>query len=587
LKKDKFVFKFSRFCRTMACSAALVAAAMTFPAHATDLAKLDDPAIQQQLRDFALNKPRAMRDFQPFREAKTVESSEGKEITLTSLNPAFNSWFLIDLKRTLRVTTTDTFHIELANPEDTILSLSSSGDPALVFDNNGAIFRCEPWTGRLTELDRAKSSGLPYAPICDNNAFVRNVVRGNRSSREAVAEFLRDNVVFGESIVTLIKGSFYEDAYMSSGEVIDGGDAGEVAASLGKATLSSHPVFRAYFGFELEGADGGMQAGSWYAVKDAPGIYASAMQPGMIDRSILNRRGETHGLDGVESRADVYLVAFDMTQFELGYEVGTDHPRLDWSPRPGVSRGNLPGPDGFRSSGAIVRTGMLNPALTERVAATFAAGFKRSHGAWRASDKAFSNQGHHYGFLSNGVVFSRLHPGLSTIYVLDDGTIGMRTWTEADEDLLPRLRFARQNGVPLIEPDPATGEGVPGSQVTSWLGGNWSGSAEAQLRTLRGGTCMREVDGRQFLIYAYFSTATPSAMARTFQAYQCDYAMLLDMNSQDHTYMALYTKTEGTPVPEHLVSGMSAVDLRTNSGQPIPRFVGFSDNRDFMYLLRK
>ncbi len=574
----------TRICKTLACSAALAATAMIpHAAQATDLA---DPVIKQQLADFQQNKVRAMRDFQPFRKSTTVQSEEGKEVTLTSLNPRFNSWFLVDVKRSAEDTSADTFHIELSNPEDTILTLSTKGEPALVFDNNGAIFRCEPWKGRLTELDRAKSSGLPYAPICDDYAFVRNVVRGNRSSREAVAEFLRDNVVFGESIVTLIKGSFYEDAYMSSGEVIDGGNAGEIADALGKAKLSSHPVFRAYFGFELEGADGGLEAGRWYAVKDAPGIYASAMQPGMIDRSILSRPGETHGLDGVESRADVYLVAFDMTQFELGYEVGTDHPRLDWSPRPGVARGNLPGPDGFRNSGSIVRTGMLSPALTDRVAATFAAGFKRSHGAWRASDKAFSNQGHHYGFLSNGVVFSRLHPGLSTIYVLDDGTVGMRTWTEADEDLLPSLRFARQNGVPLIEPN-AQGEGVPGSQVTSWLGGNWSGSAEADLRTLRGGACLREVDGRQFLIYAYFSTATPSAMARTFQAYQCDYAMLLDMNSQDHTYMALYTENDGTPVPEHLVSGMSAIDQRTSSGAPIPRFVGFSDNRDFMYLLRK
>ena len=560
--------------------AALVAAAMTTPAKAADLAVLDDPVIQQQYGAFKRDFTRPMRDFQPFRETKTVTSAEGKEISLTSLNPRFNSWFLVDLKRTLRVTTTDSFHLELANPEDTILSLSGGDEPTLIFDNNGAMMRCAPWTGRITELDRAKSSGLPYAPICDNNAFVRNVVRGNRSSREAVAEFLRDNVVFGESIVTLIKGSFYEDAYMSSGEVIDGGNAGEIAAALGKAQLSNHPVFRAYFGFELEGADGGMQAGSWYAVKDAPGIYASAMQPGMVSRDVLNV-GRTNGLDGVESRADVYLVAFDMTNFELGYEVGTDHPRLDWSPRPKVNRGGLPGPDGFSSSGAIVRTGMLSPALTERVAATFAAGFKRSHGAWRASDLAFTNQGHHYGFVSNGVVFSRLHPGLATIYVLDDGTIGMRTWTEADEELLPSIKFARQNGVPVIE------NGVPGDQVTSWLGGNWSGSAEADLRTLRGGACMREVDGRQFLIYAYFSTATPSAMARTFQAYQCDYAMLLDMNSQDHTYMALYTENNGTPVPEHLVTGMSAIDLKSNNGQPIPRFVGFSDNRDFMYLLRK
>jgi hypothetical protein len=382
--------------------------------------------------------------------------------------------------------------------------------------------------------------------------------------------------------VGLIKGSFYEDAYMSSGQVLDGGNAGDIAEALGKANLRSHPVFRTYFGFELEGADAGVEAGAWYAVKDAPGIYASAMQPGMIAPEVFRTRG-AHGLDGVESRADVYLVAFDLTQFELGYELGTDHPRLDWSPRPsGAGKNwNLPGPDGFDNSGPIMRTGMLSPALTDRVAATFTGGYKRSHSAWRASDKAVTRHGHHYGFFQQGVMFSRLHPGLSTIFVLDDGSIHMRSWTEADEALLPRLVFARQNGVPLVE------DGLPGAQVTSWLGGNWSGSAEADLRTLRGGACMREVNGRQFLIYAYFSTATPSAMARTFQAYGCDYAMLMDMNSQEHTYMALYTHEEGRVRPHHLVTGMAELDSQGRDGWPIARFVGYADNRDFIYLLRK
>ena len=98
---------------------------------------------------------------------------------------------------------------------------------------------------------------------------------------------------------------------------------------------------------------------------------------------------------------------------------------------------------------------------------------------------------------------------------------------------------------------------------------------------------MRTVEGRQFLIYAYFSTATPSAMARTFQAYQCDYAMLLDMNSQEHTYMALYIHGEdgGDEMDvQHLVSGMAGADPDNGA---TARFVGAPDNRDFFYLLRR
>lgn len=581
---EDFVFNFMNLGKGVAGIAVLAASLATAPhAEATDMNKPDTALIEQRLADFAQDRVRTMRAFQPFRREAHAEAADGTTIVLTSLNPAFNSWFLLDITTTGRYKKTETYHIELADPENVSLSLNDGSEPSLVFENTGVTFRCAPWSGARSELALARNSALPYAPICDKRAFLRNETRGSRSSREAVAEFLRDNVVFGESIVGLIKGSFYEDAYMSSGEVVAGADAGAVAASLGTANLRSNPLLRTYFGFEVEGAEAGMQAGAWYAVKDAPGIYASAMQPGMIHPDILNRRGETHGLDGVESRADVYLVAFDLNQFELGYEVGTDHPRLGWSSRPsGTGRNpSLPGPDGFDSSGDIVRTGMLSPSLADRVAATFAAGFKRDHGAWRASEKAVTRHGHHYGFLQNGVVFSRLQPGLSTIYVLDDGSIGMRTWTEADAALLPRLRHARQNGVPLIE------NGVPGDLVTSWLGGNWSGSAEADLRTLRGGACMKTVEGRQFLIYAYFSTATPSGMARTFQAYGCEYAMLLDMNSQEHTYMALYTREEGRILPHHLVSGMKAIDETGSDGWPIPRFVGYADNRDFIYLLRK
>jgi len=578
------VFKIRNFWKTVAGAAVVAAALGSAPhAEATDLESADGALLEKQWAEYEADRPKSIREVQPFRRSATTQDADGTEFTLTSLNPAFNTWFLLDVTTVARHTKTVTYHLELTDPEETTVSLRTTDSPALIFENNGLVERCTPWNGRNSELDKAVNSGLPYAPICDDRVFVRNHVRVSRSNREAVAEFLRDNVIFGESIVGIIKGSFYEDAYMVSGEVVAGGDSGEVAASLGKANLSQHPVFRAYFGFELDGAEGGMQAGSWYAVKDAPGIYASAMQPGMIHPDILNRKGETHWLDGVENRADVYLVAFDLSQFELGYEVGTDHPRLGWSPRPSGAGKNwqLPGPDGFNQADPVVRTGMLSPALTDRVAATFAGGFKRDHGAWRAGDKAFTNYGHHYGFLANGVIFSKLHPGLSTIFVLDDGSIHMRTWTEADRELLPRVRFARQNGVPLIE------NGVPGDQVTSWLGGNWSGSAEADLRTLRGGACMKEVNGRKFLIYAYFSSATPSAQARTFQAYGCDHAMLLDMNSQEHTYMALYTNEEGRVVPHHLVNGMSAVDAQGNDGHPIARFVGFSDNRDFVYLLRK
>lgn len=571
----------------LTCTLALTLAA---PALATGIEPPSEEVLAEQMAEFLTDAPGSIFAMNPFRAEQTVTGEDGLQVQLISTNPAINTWFV------LRVEEADArrpsfYHLENTDPEVWQISLGGDGDdPFILIEGDDDAEECAPWSGRSPELEEAGDTGLPYAPLCDGRLYLRNRVSGSRTNREAIAEFLRDNVIFGDSIVNLIKGTFYEDAFLEDSDEIEEADAGAVVEALGQANLSRFPVMNASPGFDLVGAEGGMEAGSWYAVEDAPGIYSSVMQPGMISDEILNRSGETNWLDGVERNANVYLVAFDMSRFELGYELGTDHPSFGWSSRPsGAGRDwSIPGPDGFNSPAPLVMNGMLSPALLDRVAATFTGGYKRDHGAWRFGPMATYNNGHHYGFLVNGTLLSRLWPGLATIYVLDDGTFGMTTWTEEMNELLPRLRFARQNGVALINPDPETGEGVPGDLVTSWGGGNWSGSADAQLRTLRAGSCLREVDGRQFLLYAYFSTATPSGMARTFQAYGCDYAMLMDMNSQEHTYMALYPQIDDDDwiEAEHLVSGMANVDQNSRRGA-IPRFVGFADNRDFFYLLRR
>jgi hypothetical protein len=427
-------------------------------------------------------------------------------------------------------------------------------------------------------------------PICEGRLFLRNQGSGSRTMRESVTEFLRSYVPFGENLINLIKDTLYEDAYLTTAQVMDEAEAGNVVAALGQADLRNYPVMRSRLRVDLVGADSTqMEAGSWYAVQNAPGIYASVVQPGMVSQAVLDVPG-ANWLDGVENRADVHMFAFDMSRFDLRYEIGTSHPEVDWSPRPsGAGRDyNLPGPDGFGTVDPLAMTGMLNPIFIDRLAGIFAGGFKRDHGAWRLTDFAYSNHGHHYGFIVNGVILSRLQPGLATIFVLTDGTVQAGIWDESLDFLLPNIRFARQNGTPLVEPD-ATGVGVPGSQVRSWMGGNWSGSAEAQLRTLRSGLCMRTVEDRQFLIYAVFSSVTPSGMARTFQAYHCDFAMLLDMNSLDLTYSAIYTREPGSEEFEivHLDRRMAESDSRHRDGSPMGRFIEFSDNRDFFYLLRR
>jgi hypothetical protein len=527
-------------------------------------------------------------ELAPMRAAAEVATPEGGTIRLTSLHPEVNRWYLLEVTRPGQGT--QRFHLENADADTWSLALEGGETPGLVIAGNGGQEVCQPWDGAPSELGAAAQSGLPYAPVCGQKIYLRNRVAGSRTNREAVSDFLRQNVVFGDKLVNLIKGTFFEDAFLEDAATVEQGDAGDAVAALGVARLDRRPIMRPNMSIEVIGAEGGMEAGAWYAVDGAEGVFASALKPAYIANEILSERNGANWLDGVEQNADVYLVAFDLGQFELGYELGTDHPGLGWSSRPQRSGQdwNLAGPDGINRADPLVRNGMLSPSLTSRAVAAFAGGFKRDHGAYRFSDYATFNKGHHYGFISNGVTFSSLIENLATLYVTVDGEIGMKTWTEADNAMVPDLRYARQNGVAVVRRDPETGQSVPGNRVNSWGGGNWSGSADAQLRTLRSGACLREIDGRQFLMYAYFSSVTPSAMARVFQAYDCDYAMLLDMNSPELTYMAVYRQNQDGDglEPMHLSSYMAESDPWSDDGR-IPRFVGFSDNRDFFYLLRK
>lgn len=566
-------------------AAGLAALMLAPPALADTMAPWFAPAATRaaQFAAFREDFRRSVVEFQPFRAELTGRGADGTPLRLTSLNPFVNAWFVLE---TGEGRAARSWHLENAAPELFTVSLGADGT-ALTIESSAGVVTCTPWDGALEE---ARDSGLPYAPICEQHLFLRNAGSGSRTTREAVTEFLRDYVPFGEDLITLIKDTLYEDAYLTSAQEMDEAEAGAAVAALGHANLSRSPVMRSNLRVDLVGADSTqMEAGAWYAVQNAPGIYASVVQPGMVAQDLLRVRG-ANGLDGVENGSDVHLWAFDMSRFDLRYEIGTSHPSVGWSPRPSGSGRDysLPGPDGFDNLNPLSMTGMLNPVFMDRLAGIFAGGFKRDHGAWRLSDFAYTNHGHHYGFVVHGVVLSRLQPGLATVWVLQDGSVHMGSWSEDLNQMLPYIRFARQNGVPLIEQN-AEGVGVPGAQVQSWMGGNWSGSAEAQLRTLRSGLCMREVEGRQFLIYAMFTSVTPSGMARTFQAYQCDYAMLLDMNSLDLTYSAIYPREPGSEQFEivHLDRRMGESDSRHRDGRPMGRFIEFSDNRDFFYLLRR
>jgi hypothetical protein len=472
--------------------------------------------------------------------------------------------------------------------------LVDSQPHGLLITDDGASTACDLWSGKPSALDRARTSAVPFAPLCERRVYLRNRVAGHRTELERVAEFLRDHVWGGEEIVGFVRDDLLRDAYLERGTPSPAAGPprelpGAPSPAAVSGTYADQAVATEHLGIEVMNRDSGrLTLGRWYPAKNLPGIYVSVMQPQAISAEILTSYPElVNRLDSIEASALDYLIAFDLGTFDLGFALGTEHPRVGWSPRPpeGV-RSDLPGPDGIDKAAPLVTNGMVSPALVGRTTAAFTGGFKREHGAFKYGDLAARNRGSHYGFIEEGVVFSKLQPGLATLFVLDDGSVHMDTWWEGDDPLLPRVRYARQNGVPLIEPDPATGAPRPGALVNKWGPGNWSGSAAGELRALRAGACLQEFAGRRFLIYGWFSTATPSAMARVFQAYGCRYAMLLDMNALEHTYLAVYVRQGDQIVVQHLIRGMEEVD-KSSDDRVIPRFIGFPDNRDFFYLVRR
>jgi hypothetical protein len=541
-----------------------------------------------QWAQYQADGPKTIIELQPFRRSESVEFPAGRALgsaTLVDLNPQINTWFLLSL-RSATGKVLD-YHLENPQPGTQMLGLSPSNPNGIELKVGDRVVDCPLWPdGVATPLERAQRPNLPYAPLCGDRLFLRNEVAGSYTHLERVTNFLRDHVWGGEQIVGFVKKEFYEDAFIEKAdpgadlraarpaEVSGGPQAPQLSAAF--AAVSVVPE---HLGIDLGLASRALLMGKWYRIRDETGMFLSLVEPQALGGKPL---------DAVEAGAIDYLVALDLSHFDLGFALGTDHPRVGWSDRvlPAVRDSQLPGPDGIGSVAPLVVNGIVNPTRVDQVAATFAGGFKREHGAFRFGAFAQRNHGTHYGFIEQGVVFSKLQTGLATLFVTDDGKVQMKTWTTADDALLAHIKFARQNGVPLVEFDEKTGVSSAGALVDNWGAGNWSGSDDERLRTLRAGLCLQESGETRYLVFGYFSTVTPRAMERVFQAYGCRYAMHLDMNALEHTYFAIYTMKDGRIVVQHLVDGMAEVD-RKGGEELAPRFLSFPDDRDFFYLIRK
>ena len=504
---------------------------------------------------------------------------------LINLNPAVNEWHLLTLSGPAGEVT---WHLALVRPGADRLLLSPDWGHGLVLEGAADASRCALWgPDAALDIAQAASAVTPYVELCGGRVLLRTSATGRRTARERTTDFLRDRVVGGEQITRFVRKTVYKDAWRQEAQ-LEQGVAPTPGDGTGPRPVHLDPskpapaIVPTGLGLRLAGTHGVVRAGDWYGVEGLAGAWVATVAPNLLDPAQAGPwRERLPALDDVERGALTFLLAFDLDAYTLGFTLGADHPRVSWSERaPPAARDARPGPDGFGTALPLARTGVLSPADAGRVVATFTAGFKRSHGAFKSGPMSTVPGATHYGFVEQGVVFSRLQPGLSTVVVNAAGEVDVRVWgaDEATDDVV----FARQNGVPLVQPGPAGPE--PGLQVPRWGAGNWSGSADEKLRSLRAGACLIEQDGRRFLVYGWFSTATPSGMARIFLAADCRDALLLDMNALEHTYAAVYRTEAGELQVSHLADGMEVLDIEQD-GRALPRFLGFSDSRDFFWIV--
>lgn len=591
--------------RPFRATLAVIVFALAFESMLTDCTQrafADSNSLQTALQwaEYQAEAPKTVIELQPFRRTASAEFQVpgGPGVaTLINLNPQVNAWFLLTLRWAADGKTVS-YHLENPLPRTQMLALRADHPYGIRISIAGRDVDCDLWRDRqATVLLQAQRSDLPYAPLCEDRLYLRNPVSGTYTHLERVTNFLRDHVWGGEQIVGFVRNQFFTDAFVEKGRT---GAESPAPAGAGPAlngprpaqiadAFAQHSVIPEHLGIDVGQQAAGLLMGRWYSVRDTAGMFVSVIQPEALGASRPSGgRRTVNELDSVEAVALDYMVALDLGQYDLGFAIGTDHPRVAWSERAleSIRDPKLPGPDGIGSVAPLVVNGMVNPPTVALAAAAFAGGFKREHGAFRSGALAQQNHGTHYGFIEQGVIFSKLQPELATLIVNDGGSVRMKTWAAGDEAGLAHIRHARQNGVPLIEYDETAGTTSPGALVNSWGPGNWSGSNDERLRTLRAGACLLESGTARYLVYGYFSTATPSAMTRVFQAYGCRYAMHLDMNALEHTYFAIYTHKNGRIVVQHLIEGMAEVD-RKGGDDLAPRFLSFPDDRDFFYVTRK
>lgn len=500
----------------------------------------------------------------------TVQYAQTKQqvISLTSLNKYINKWFVLTIngKKNLDL------HIQNRFPK-TPLTLTQTGISFFTEDKEYRPYHCNLWDKRsLAKLERqVKNFAETYLPICEGRLYVRMQRPANTqlSFTESATKLLRKTEI-GESFINTFKPYIVS---MMSESPSEGENIQDVRASKESDQVDAPKKPRMkqkndmrfdnehFVGIELEPAQKYLEYGRWYETRMHAGIFVSIFKPALIHPEVIRMdRHKANPISADEKKMRVYMTAYDLDMYAPEYTIGTEEPK--------ISNPML--------KDKLVPIGSIPPYDLSQSVGVFIGGFKTKHSKINHGPY----KGKTYGFIEKGVELAKMSSGLATAYLKHDGSFHIEKWPESKDvqsNLSKELVAARQNGVMLID------NYRIGRFVNNWGHGNWSGSAERSLKTMRSGICIQEKGEKRFLLFMAFTAATPSTMAQTMQAFSCKTAMHLDMNAYMYMHNAIYTYE-----PQ---KGYEVQYLNQHMKYPKTikrhRYIMDNNRRDFFYLKRR
>ena len=150
-----------------------------------------------QAAEYEIVAPKSIVELQQFRQTTSlsIKSAEGVEgtATLINLNPVINTWYLLTLA--WKDGSEFSYHIENPQPHSRKLILNPNFPSGIEVWEGKKRCSCTLFgAGSQDVLAQARDSQLIYAPLCDGRFYIRNPAKGHRTSLEAAADFLRNQV---------------------------------------------------------------------------------------------------------------------------------------------------------------------------------------------------------------------------------------------------------------------------------------------------------------------------------------------------------------------------------------------------------